>query len=325
MGFCQDRLCDKIVVMKDKKQYYIKDNDANRRLDRVVRIFLNELPLGKIYREIRQGGILINGRKVKPNYKTALGDILTIETRLIQTAAPVEKSTALRKIPLLDILYQNEYLLCLNKQAGVSVHGEGSLDQAVKQRFFDVARSSLAFTPGPLHRLDRQTTGIIFFSQNLIGAQVFSKALREKKIFKFYLGIVKGRVGQTLWQTREDNKLMITRVHSLAYSSNLDTSLALFQPITGKKHQIRKHCAAHGHNLIGDIQYGNNMTLKNVKHTSFFLHAWYVWLPACIPVKQKNITAPLPDYFTYAIEHFFAPVDTIVTTALRIIREEKRE
>ena len=193
-----------------KTEFIIAENDSGRRLDRVVRKFLADVSLSSLYAAIRKGRIKVNGKRVALNYKTAVGDTLSIaddllpvsfqkfsgealNTRAATASAPVVPAVPVRMDhPDIPILVHTTDLLIINKPAGIAVHGEGSLtakllpwllsgergggslsakpggmsvtDVSENRRF-----KSLSFTPGPLHRLDKNTTGALCFSQSLAG------------------------------------------------------------------------------------------------------------------------------------------------------------
>jgi 23S rRNA pseudouridine955/2504/2580 synthase len=180
----------------------------------------------------------------------------------------------------LDIIWEGAGLLALNKPTGVQVHGEGrtlgqdSLDEQVRAYLAGKLPASLSFRPGPLHRLDKPTSGILVFSTSLEGARVFSDLLRAHRLKKRYLALVDGSVEEpALWEETlvrdtgrqktlvaqdEDAgaKAAKTRVFPLAAAGNY--SLILLEIETGRTHQIRTQAAYHRHPLSGDGKYGGS-------------------------------------------------------------------
>ena len=128
-------------------------------------------------------------------------------------------------------------------------------------RFGDKPLQSLSFKPGPLHRLDKDTTGVLCFSRTLVGAQWFSQCLREKTADKYYLGVVCGNLSTQLITAEDKDGKTMTQCYQIGYSKDLAASLMLFQLITGKKHQIRKHTLSVNHPLVGDRTYGGGNPL----------------------------------------------------------------
>jgi 23S rRNA pseudouridine955/2504/2580 synthase len=225
-----------------------------------------------------------------------------------------------RGVPV--ILYEDPDLLAVNKEAGVPVHGtEGSLDSLVRAYLGPKLPPSLSFRPGPLHRLDRPTSGIVVFSVSLTGARHFSALLREGKIHKQYLALVEGpridkpgRWEEPLLRDRENRRTIVSadgKPARTAYSplawypggknGNAEKpadgyTLLVLEPETGRRHQIRAHAAFHGHPLAGDSTYGGRPLpgpRGNPPDPPFLLHAWKLRAPALLP----PLEAPVPDYF----------------------------
>ena len=205
----------------------------------------------------------------------------------------------------IPLLLKTTDLLIVNKPAGIPVHGSFGIDTLL----FGEARQfppdtlaagnsanhyphSLSFKPGPLHRLDKNTTGVLCFSRTLAGAQWFSQCLREKTVDKYYLGVVYGDLPMQLITAEDEGAQTITQCYSLTYNKGINASLVLFKLITGKKHQIRKHTASVGHPLIGDRKYMGGNPLPGC--TQYQLHAWKLYFPASRPMDiPAFIEAPL--------------------------------
>jgi 23S rRNA pseudouridine955/2504/2580 synthase len=298
-------------------------DDSGRRLDRILRKALPDYPLSLIHRLLRQGLVLVDGKPAKPQDHVPQGVQITIPGGPPERA--LSQSTDRRSPPpAINILWQGSGLLVINKPAGIAVHGLDSLDTQV-QRYYAAQVSpheeaSLSFRPGPLHRLDKPTSGAIVFSTNLAGAQRFSALLREGKISKFYLAIVEGHLEKAeIWQDQLPRKtqgtsLAITSVSPLAVSAGNDKySLILAQIHTGKTHQIRAQAAAHGHPLVGDIKYGGHISSGNLSgqgrfRETFFLHAWKIEI-------DETITAPPPENFLRQVKSIFGKeLDAIANT-----------
>ena len=238
------------------------------------------------------------------SYKTTEGDMLTVAASLLQPDEPAELSkmgtTAQDKkrswkcrfpdgrrfIPEIPFLLETADLLFINKPAGISVHGDNSIAELLTGIFSAASfgqsqPESLSFKQGPLHRLDKDTTGILCFSRTLAGAQWFSQCLREKTVTKYYLGIVRGNMSSQLISTETGNGNALTKSFQVEYNNTIDASLMLFQLITGKKHQIRVHTMGAGHPLIGDGRYRGGSPLPHCQH--YLLHAWRISFPESRP------------------------------------------
>ncbi|MGP1529421.1 MAG: pseudouridine synthase family protein [Treponema sp.] len=280
---------EKMIIGKD---------DSGRRLDRLMRIYLPQLPLSHLYAAIRKGLIRINGSKTTVHYKTVQGDMLAIADFLLDcrqkepgaAELPCEKDNQQcdytpdvprckgQKTRAFSILLHTPDLLIVNKASGMVVHGENSLQNLLVESLPHLrCAHGLAFRMGALHRLDKDTSGIICFSQSLRGAQWFSQCLREKSIKKYYIGIVEGHMLNRTIVTHEKGAAL-THCTLLAYNPVQQVSCMLFALVTGRKHQIRKHARHIGHSLIGDTRYGSKRFL--LTHKSYVLHAWRLYFPS---------------------------------------------
>lgn len=287
-----------------KTEFILSENDSGRRLDRVIRKFLSDTSLSNIYAAFRKGLIRINGKRMPPHYKTVTGDVLTIATVILPEKAPVisAKRNKRNKQPCqghnqfiqnIPILLMTNDLLIINKPPCISVHGERSVALLLNNILAGSGQPiGLSFKPGPLHRLDKHTSGVLCFSRTLAGAQWFSRCLQEKTVDKYYIGVVQGRMSARLITTGEGSGSAVTDCRPLGYSAEQDTSLMGFLLVTGKKHQIRKHVMAAGYPLIGDSRYGGIKPLRHCKR--YLLHAWRLSFPASRPADIPSfIEAPL--------------------------------
>ncbi len=303
------------------RTFRMEKDDDGRRLDRVVRRFLPDMSLSALYKLLRKGLIRVDGKKTAPDSRVTAGSelgiaagILTVVPQKSAAADPVAAAgpAAVTVFSPPEILFETADLLFVNKSAGIPVHGKGGLDGMIAQSASSLA--SLSFRTGPLHRLDRDTTGIIAFSRSLDGARWFSQVLSDRGFEKYYLGIVEGTPetaagGSTEWtDSCEDGKSMITVVRPLSNAGGL--ALVLFRIVTGRKHQIRIQCSLRGHPLAGDGRYGG----KGPEST-FYLHAWQLLFPAERPAGRpaglpERLIAPLPERFESKLRAVF-PADVL--------------
>lgn len=316
------------------------ENDSGRRLDRVVRKFLPGLPLSAVYGALRKGRIRLRGGKAGPEARVGAGDPIEIHESLLSgtgqsgggrprhdgvsrepepvrgPAVPDGKSpqprehlpeSAARELARLTV-YENDHLLGVNKPRGLLIHGPDSLETIVRAALEPSLQGSMSFTPGPLHRLDRNTSGLVFFSRSLAGARAFSEHLRAGRLEKYYLAVLDGTLGQAERWTEplaRDRSERITRAvpeetGSAAGAEARTTAvplarangraLCLVRIERGRTHQIRAHAAAHGRPLSGDRKYGGSPL-----HGGYILHAWGVRLRSPDPVLGFTaLGAPLP-------------------------------
>ena len=315
-----------------------QDDDAGRRLDRILRKALPDFPLSALHRALRKGQVLVNGRKGKGEDRVSAGTL--IEIPLAKTVTlPYQNKLPLHKQQLdkTGILWEGEGLLIINKPAGLAVHVHAgavfrdNLDNQVQEYFKGKLPASLSFKPGPLHRLDKPTSGIVVFAFTLEAARWFSTLLRERKIKKRYLAILEGKLkNKETWEdmllrdkkarktliARKDNgKKGLTMVTPLAWAkkSGADYTFARLDIVTGRNHQIRAQAAYHGYPLAEDKKYGgrNNEVCfdKSVcKGRGFFLHAAELELPGETDINPnipRIIKAPLPGKFAKTVQVLF--------------------
>lgn len=264
----------------DFKKFTAGENDSNRRLDKIIRKFIPDISLSQVYKYIRKGLIKINEKKTSAEYKVQTGDNISIAEFIFAEKESVSKKKIFQPLP--DVVFENNHILILDKPYDMLVHGsDNSLDKIVLNHFQSNSHSdSLSFTPGPLHRIDRKTTGLICFSKSLKGAQWFSEILRDHKIQKKYLSIVQGIISKKeIWEDfiarHENNKKGFHTVKAdtnkiengkTAYTEvtplktgkykNIPFTLVEFYIKTGRTHQIRSQSALHKHPLLGDVAYG---------------------------------------------------------------------
>jgi len=317
-------------------------DDDGRRLDRILRKALEKMPLSAIHRLLRKGGIRVEGKSVPASYRVRQGQTITVsltdpprETERNDESpatGPPKKFAPAQNCegPALEILYEGEGLLILNKPAGLLVHGRESLDGLVQSYLKEKLPPSLSFRPGPLHRLDRPSSGLIVFSTSLEGARFFSAMMRGRKIKKQYLALVEGAIRETeTWQDElvRDKAIKKTYSQQLPSGGETKTAITTVTPIlrsatftlilaeieTGRTHQIRSQAAGHGHPLLGDVKYGSflsklrpapplKLTGSKQSGGAFFLHAWRMELPTPLP---RLIEAPLPEEFQKKTDELF--------------------
>ncbi|MFP3089822.1 RluA family pseudouridine synthase [Treponema sp. TIM-1] len=294
-------------------------DDGGRRLDRILRKALPDLPLSGVYRLLRKGRILVDGKPGRAKDRVPPGAHIQIpgETGLSRPPGLSPGGAPLGALPRADILWEGAGLLFLNKPPGLLVHGPESLETQVLRYLRGKLPPSLSFRPGPLHRLDRPTSGIIAFSTSLEGARNFSALLRRGEIKKQYLALVEGSPGeQAVWEDwlfrdREQKKTLpaenpgenakkaLSRVWTLGSSAGC--SLIRLEIATGRTHQIRAQAALHGYPLAGDRKYGGH-----IREPGIFLHACSLeFIGEGISAVPKIVAAPLPDTFFQRVYELF--------------------
>lgn len=262
-------------------------NDFGKRIDRILRVHFSGAGLGRLFAALRRGDIRVNGLRVRQDYRIREGDSITVKGAFSPEEAEPPNGGAPDALRPLILLEDEDYLV-INKPRGALVHGPGALDSRVRNYLAPRLPPSLAFSPGPLHRLDRNTTGVLFFSRSIRGARVFSEALRSGKTRKKYLALLEGDVrSREIWRddlsrnekgrkTRtaspgEPGKSAETRVSPLARAGGY--TLCEIHIRTGRTHQIRAQAAARGHPLAGDRKYDGHPLRGGPHGGGYILHA----------------------------------------------------
>jgi 23S rRNA pseudouridine955/2504/2580 synthase len=218
----------------------------------------------------------------------------------------------------ISILYEGEGILAVNKPRGISAQEE--LTDWVRAYLDGKTAPSLSFRPGPLHRLDRESSGVIVFGSSLSGARRFSELMRGGLLQKTYIALFEGILrGESLWRDTlrysrparktlvsgesvpaRDAKFAQTRVIPIDERGGF--TAALVEIATGRRHQIRAQSAARGFPLYGDLKYGG----KNPP--PFFLHAGRLAFPDGSPF-PPSISAPLPSDFRQKLKSLGLTLD----------------
>lgn len=283
----------------EMKQFNAAEDDNDRRIDRVLRHLLPELPLSAVYSALRKKRILLNGAKVGPATRVRQGDTIEISSNLLDGLAEAPaKNGGGPSMP--DILLETSAVLAVNKPAGVSVHGKNSLEKTVASYLRPRLKKSLSFTPGPLHRLDRNTTGLLFFGKSLEGARRFSDITGSRQSGKYYIALLDGILGDDMRVSDPvDGKRALSLFHPLVAGQG--ETLCLVRILTGRKHQIRIHAAEAGHPLSGDKTYGGSGHPRG-----YLLHAYVLALEKDDPLLGfRECRAPLAKAHKERLEGLF--------------------
>ena len=288
------------------------------RLDRYLSQKLSDLSRSRIQQLIEQGHVQVNDQictSKKINLK--IGDRISLEIPAIE---PLKLIAA--DIPL-DILYEDEELIILNKPAGLVVHPapghpEGTLVNAILSHCPNLPGIGGIQRPGIVHRLDKDTTGAIVIAKTDLAYQHLQAQLQAKSARREYLGLVygvpkteTGSIDLPIGRNPQDRKKMgIVSVedggraaitHWQVQERLANYTLIHFQLETGRTHQIRVHSAKIGHPIVGDPLYSSAHSI-GVNLPGQALHAWKLQLQHPVSGKLLQVTAPLPRSFTTLLE-----------------------
>ena len=328
----------------DFRTFTAGENDDDRRVDKIVRVICPGMALSEVYKAIRKGLVKVNDKKTSQEYRIHTGDKISIAGLFFDDGDGNKdknetSSEELKKNIIIPVLFQNENIIIYNKPRDVLVHSSGKLSsilslEAYTKKLYEEYKeknpqsSSLAFTPGPLHRLDRYTTGIVAFSWSLKGARWFSENIKNHTIQKKYVGILQGNLKSPQeWKSfiklnkektgnsfhtvtasdypDDDNeeyeagKEAYTLVTPLSHGqlNGIEVTYAEFFIKTGRHHQIRAQAAQNGYPLYGDTAYEASSSPQK----TYFLHALALIIPQN-PIGLPNlIEAPLPPDFVEAL------------------------
>lgn len=311
----------------------VAKNEAGQRLDKMLSKYLNTAPKSFLYKMMRKKNIVLNGKKCDGSEHLAEGD----EIKLFLAEETIAKFSpaSLPKVKpqALDIIYEDEHLLLVNKPAGMLSQKARPQDESLVEYIIAYLLDSgqlgegdlRAFRPSVCNRLDRNTTGLIVAGKSLTGLQTMAGIFKDRTIHKKYRCVVAGNLTQKqlitgfLVKNEADNRVFIcpeeqagsteirTEYRPLAGNGHytyLEVTL-----ITGKTHQIRAHLASIGHPLIGDAKYGNDKVNQKVKQQYQLkwqlLHSWQLQMPELTGtmayLSGRTFTAPLPSLFYHLL------------------------
>jgi 23S rRNA pseudouridine1911/1915/1917 synthase len=300
-----------------QQEFAVTMEEAGLRLDRVVVQHFPELSRTRVQELIEEGLVLLNGKAAKDSHKVHANDVIRV---VPQERPPLQAEP--EAIPL-DIQYEDDDVIAINKPAGMSVHAgagnsHGTLVNALLGRGQQLSQSDDPVRPGIVHRLDKETSGILLVAKNDFAHAKLSEAFRQRAIRKIYIALVQGILEEErgrieLAIARDPNRrtrMTATRALLLRNSrpartdwrvlAKIDsTSLLELQLHTGRTHQIRVHFSALRHPVVGDTLYGAAAQL-HVGGTMLpalgrnFLHAAKIGFAQPHSGKLIELSAPLP-------------------------------
>jgi 23S rRNA pseudouridine955/2504/2580 synthase len=289
----------------------VSDEEAGQRIDNFLSRHLKGVPRSHIYRILRRGEVRVNRGRIRPHYKLRAGDTVRIPPVRLEPAR--EGVLSPDRLPVIagHILFENSRLLVLNKPAGIAVHGGSGLSYGVIEAL-RAQRPEAAYLE-LVHRLDRETSGCLLIAKRRSALRDLHRQLREGRVTKHYLGLVRGQFagtrrveaplrknqmqgGERIVRVSADGKSAATVFRSISRHDNATLVEAVLE--TGRTHQIRVHAAHMDHPLACDEKYGDavfNRDMKKHGLRRMFLHAHMLEFTDPASGEPVNVSAPLDD------------------------------
>ncbi|MEO9027999.1 MAG: RluA family pseudouridine synthase [Ktedonobacteraceae bacterium] len=288
----------------------IEPTEVGQRLDRYLTSRLTELSRTHIQQLISEGAIQVNERSSKPSYALRTGDEVLIVTTT--SAAPINRVKP-RALPL-DIVYEDADMLVINKAPGMVVHpapghSEDTLVNALLAYYPELQTSDTDHRPGIVHRLDRDTSGLIIVAKNVRAQAALVGQIQRHEVIKHYTALVEGVISLDQGSIdapigrdpRHRQQMTITaigsreaRTHFRVLERFARHTLLRIQLETGRTHQIRVHLKAIGHPVVGDPTYGSGNVIRGSSLKRQFLHASQLQFAHPITATPLTFESPLP-------------------------------
>ena len=319
------------------REIVIEKNEAGQRLDKFLAKYMNEASKSFFYKMMRKKNITLNGKKCEGNEKLAEGDVV----KLFLAEDTIEKFSSVqvqevKKVDL-DILYEDDEIILVNKPAGMLSQKAKETDESLVEYLIDyllgsgkLTESGLrAFRPSVCNRLDRNTSGIVAAGKSLAGLQMLSGVFKDRSIHKYYQCLVSGEIrdvktvdGWLLKDEKKNQVRILTEAEAKRFGGRggdeepkrirtkyepiaTDGRFTLLKVtlLTGRSHQIRAHLASLGHPIVGDFKYGGvskvNPSGRTVKYQ--LLHSYRLEFPKLaepfVYLSGRVFEAPPPGYF----------------------------
>ncbi len=282
------------------KKVIIGKNDAGQRLDKFLFKFFSSIPASMVYKGIRKKRIKVNGKKSEEKYILTEGDVL--ELYINDEFFETEKGSgedAFKKInPQIRIVYEDENIMLVDKDAGVSVHDDekektNTLINHIKAYLYQKGEykpeEENSFVPSLCNRIDKNTSGIVIAAKNAMALRTMNEIIKNREIRKYYLCLARGHFEEKektlksyMVKNEQQNRVYVhdrpvdggktAITHYKVLKEGHLTSLLEVELLTGRTHQIRAHMASIGHHLAGDGKYGTNEFNKKVgmKHQALY-------------------------------------------------------
>ena len=285
-----------MVISKKVQNIKISSGNDGQRLDNFLLSKIKNMPKSHVYKLIRTGQVRINSSRSKPSSKLKIGDIIRIPPIISSETLKPKISKDIIAKTLKNILYEDENIIVFNKPSSFAVHsgtkiGYGLID-IMREVKTNCERIDL------LHRLDKDTSGCIIITKSLSSLRMFQEKIKKNKLEKKYICLVDGlwdkSINKSEIELSRNNKKYNAISEFKIIKKYKNSTLLEVKIITGRYHQIRKHCALLNHAIIGDKKYCDkkiNKIYKKLGLNRIFLHAFSISFKTNY---SKNIKCPIP-------------------------------
>lgn len=296
------------------KEFIVEKEEIGKRLDAYLSLKNEKISRTMVQKLIEEGDILVNGKNPKASYKVSEGDKITLEE-----IEPKEISLEAQDIAV-DVIYEDKDIIVVNKPKGLVVHpANGNPDGTLVNAIMAICKGSLSgiggeIRPGIVHRLDKDTSGIIIIAKNDEAHINLSEQIKNREVKKTYIALVRGFVKENeatinmpIGRSPKDRKKMavvkngknaITHIKVLERFNNY--TLLQVNIETGRTHQIRVHLSEIGYPIVGDYTYSNGKNEFGI--VGQCLHAKSLKFRHPITNKEMYLEAELPQYFKDVIK-----------------------
>ncbi len=277
------------------------------RLDKFLRRNLNEVPLSALYKFMRKGKVYVNGKRVRDgSYKLQEGDMVEIRyVDLDNFRRRKDNSLEPQKMDL-DVIYEDDHVLILNKPAGIALHPGKNIHVATLIEGLMYYGNEKGFEPHLVHRLDLNTSGALIVAKDKAVARKFTEMFKKREIKKEYLTLVRGYLDRERGSIDIplDGQEALTEYEILSAGNGV--SYLRVRIKTGRKHQIRRHFSMIGHHVVGDNKYGEKAFNREFKKMyglkRQFLHCSSLDLNHPVDGKRLKVVAPLSEDLRRVLE-----------------------
>lgn len=312
------------TIQQEVRWHTVSAEESGQRVDNFLIAQLRGVPKSLVYRIVRKGEVRANKKRIKPDYKLKEGDLIRIPPVKV-SERPELPSANLEQVAALEhaIVYEDDALMLINKPSGLAVHGGSGLQFGLIEglRALRPKEKSLEL----VHRLDRDTSGLLLVAKKRSVLRSLHEQLRNKEMNKQYLALVRGqwqkrvrsveaplkkntlKSGERIVRVDSEGKASLTRFR--IHQRYKEGTLVEASPVTGRTHQIRVHALHAGHPIAKDPKYGdesfdNAMSERGLNR--LFLHAWQLRFLHPVTGKDVAFEAPLDENLTSTLEQLTA-------------------